>query len=213
MSIPESTYTFEICRTCESTSNLRPIDSNTSKLLLSYCGIRPLEEMTSICSFCSTRINEFENFRMAAQTVDAKLQGILNVLRQQAEKVELKAEEELKKDATGGTLSSDTNEQIDAIDIEKLLKLKSGNKEKKKKSISCEICGRSASSAKGLKRHHLLVHAEKKFPCLLCTKAYPSQKQLDSHMNVHTRKELYICDFCQGVFVNIKYIREHMPSQ
>ncbi|XP_045761677.1 gastrula zinc finger protein XlCGF57.1-like [Maniola jurtina] len=84
------------------------------------------------------------------------------------------------------------------------------NKEKPKKSLTCEICYNRFTRKYNFVRH-IVTHLNKRpYTCYLCQKVYQLRYRLVSHLRRHTEAKVFTCDKCSTNFRNKKNLIDHL---
>ncbi|XP_063317014.2 zinc finger protein 260-like [Pelmatolapia mariae] len=69
-----------------------------------------------------------------------------------------------------------------------------------RKSLQCEICGKSFKKKCQIKEHYKIHTGEKPFTCKTCEKSFAQKSTLLRHMTVHTGERLFACHLCGKTF-------------
>lgn len=75
--------------------------------------------------------------------------------------------------------------------------------------LVCEICGKSMTTRKDLRRHQVAQHSkEKPFRCPQCPRCYAAKESLKNHLRTHTGEKPYVCA-CGKAFYKSNVLRRH----
>ena len=82
---------------------------------------------------------------------------------------------------------------------------------KVKKSVTCDICGKSFSNQKfNLNRHKRNVHEGIRFPCEQCGQQFTQKYTLKAHvLGVHERKKRFKCNQCDKAYLQAASLSQH----
>ncbi|XP_026004986.1 zinc finger protein 260-like isoform X1 [Astatotilapia calliptera] len=69
-----------------------------------------------------------------------------------------------------------------------------------RKSLQCDICGKSFKKKCQMKEHYKIHTGEKPFTCNTCEKSFAQKSTLLRHMTVHTEERLFSCHICGKTF-------------
>ncbi|KAL3989102.1 hypothetical protein ACER0C_013420 [Sarotherodon galilaeus] len=69
-----------------------------------------------------------------------------------------------------------------------------------RKSLQCDICGKSFKKKCQIKEHYKIHTGEKPFTCKTCEKSFAQKSTLLRHMTVHTGERLFSCHICGKTF-------------
>ncbi|XP_069669748.1 zinc finger protein 235-like isoform X2 [Periplaneta americana] len=78
-----------------------------------------------------------------------------------------------------------------------------------KNGYKCDICGKSFSTSRGVKRHEFLHTGEKPFSCDVCGKCFSQSSHLRCHERLHTGEKTFKCDVCGNYFSRSSNLRRH----
>ena len=67
------------------------------------------------------------------------------------------------------------------------------------KPLECEICTKTFSKRKNLKKHQKIHKSEKTFECELCTKTFSKRKNLKAHQKIHSGGKPFECEICKKI--------------
>ncbi|XP_061544025.1 zinc finger and BTB domain-containing protein 40 [Phycodurus eques] len=74
-------------------------------------------------------------------------------------------------------------------------------RDKKKKKIACDLCGRTFAHPSGMIYHKRTEHFdEKPYACETCGAKFPATSSLKNHMRLHTGEKPYHCKHCDMSF-------------
>ena len=85
------------------------------------------------------------------------------------------------------------------------------------KPYRCEICGRSFTENRSLKRHHITLHRGrhkqkhgiKQFKCDVCQKSFRSIWHLTTHVRIHIGDQPFSCEICGRSFTENSGLKRH----
>ena len=79
---------------------------------------------------------------------------------------------------------------------------------------SCDVCGKSFTTAAGLKMHNKMHKGEKAGcpKCPVCGKHFQGSSYLKRHMHVHSSRKAFSCDHCGRSYKYLQTLREHLCS-
>ncbi|XP_008432949.1 zinc finger protein 391-like [Poecilia reticulata] len=80
---------------------------------------------------------------------------------------------------------------------------------KKQRSFTCHLCGRSLASQCGLGRHYKAHKGEKPFSCQTCGKSYGQMYSLNEHKKSHTGERPFSCQKCGKTFARMECLTVH----
>ena len=82
--------------------------------------------------------------------------------------------------------------------------------ENSKPRVECNICGKSLSDKKNLKKHCDVVHFNiRKFNCEICIKRFITRKDLMIHIQSIHNQQKFICDQCGQALSTRQGLRQH----
>ena len=82
--------------------------------------------------------------------------------------------------------------------------------ENSKPRVECNICGKSLSDKKNLKKHCDVVHFNiRKFNCEICIKRFITRKDLMIHIQSIHNQQKFICDQCGQALSTQQGLRQH----
>ncbi|XP_014825771.1 PREDICTED: zinc finger protein 568-like isoform X1 [Poecilia mexicana] len=80
---------------------------------------------------------------------------------------------------------------------------------KKQRSFTCDLCGRSLTSQCSLERHYRAHKGEKPFSCQTCGKSFSQMYSLNEHKRSHTGERPFSCQKCGKTFARMECLNVH----
>ncbi|XP_023191096.1 zinc finger protein 134-like [Xiphophorus maculatus] len=80
---------------------------------------------------------------------------------------------------------------------------------KKQRSFTCDLCGRSLISQCNLERHYRAHNGEKPFSCQTCGKSFSQMYRLNEHKRSHTGERPFSCQKCGKTFARMECLNVH----
>jgi len=107
------------------------------------------------------------------------------------------------------------SEHVDKPQLEKQVKADSGKRpqshikphQTNRKPVSCKLCGKTFTSAGGI-RLHLLAHRKTK--CEFCSEECADRKDFLEHFKIHKDEARFHCSDCPKFFFNAESLRSHL---
>ncbi|XP_076460611.1 uncharacterized protein LOC143293555 isoform X7 [Babylonia areolata] len=82
------------------------------------------------------------------------------------------------------------------------------------KSLQCELCDATFSSASGLYRHKDRVHLNKcRFSCSMCGKGFNVRELFEDHVNMHYNIKAHKCPYCPSLFTYKTNMYHHIRGK
>ncbi|XP_051792609.1 zinc finger protein 664-like isoform X2 [Acanthochromis polyacanthus] len=79
-----------------------------------------------------------------------------------------------------------------------------------RKSLKCDVCGKTFENKRKLKKHHYIHKSVKPFACNTCGKGFSFRSKLEIHMRSHTGERLFSCKACGKRFSQSNTLTRHM---
>ncbi|GAB0096716.1 zinc finger protein 2 homolog [Sergentomyia squamirostris] len=193
---------------------------DTTDVYHKITGIDPMSSSSTtfsdkICFSCFEDLTGAFKFLQRCQSTQRKFSDILENHLQQLENLP-----EVEHLETDGEENIQTAEVLIILDHNFVEEQEPPlEKSSESKKISCELCGKSFSDEKGLKKHRVQVHALRKkscgikktsLDCTFCRKIFKTKQKLQNHIVTHTGEKNFNCSKCEKAFSLASSLRNHM---